>query len=217
MRMGLLDDAIREHLELKRQRGADPSEVAREQREALDAPVQEASAEDAASAGDTASAAPLVDPPSAPAPPVAALPADLPPDTELIAPEMSPALTGYDNSLFNTALTAGFPMQGKRQLKGEMAMVSNEVLVARSVDFGDLEAVHVAVEMTHNYLNIALEHLAGGDLQSAIEHLRDTHLKLLFRLGVSLTIDLRTSTELTLKKLGLTAVKVREIPYLDSP
>ncbi len=35
-RMGLLDDAIRDHLELKRLRGADPGEVAREQREALD-------------------------------------------------------------------------------------------------------------------------------------------------------------------------------------
>jgi hypothetical protein len=34
--MGLLDDAIHEHLELKRRRGADPGEVAREQREALD-------------------------------------------------------------------------------------------------------------------------------------------------------------------------------------
>jgi hypothetical protein len=34
--MGLLDDAIREHLELKRRRGADPAEVARAQREALD-------------------------------------------------------------------------------------------------------------------------------------------------------------------------------------
>jgi hypothetical protein len=34
--MGLLDEAIREHLELKRRRGADPAEVAREQREALD-------------------------------------------------------------------------------------------------------------------------------------------------------------------------------------
>jgi len=27
--MGLLDDAIRDHLELKRRRGADPGEVAR--------------------------------------------------------------------------------------------------------------------------------------------------------------------------------------------
>jgi hypothetical protein len=33
--MGLLDEAIREHLELKRRRGADPSVVAREEQEAL--------------------------------------------------------------------------------------------------------------------------------------------------------------------------------------
>src|SRR5579875_2191600 len=33
--MGLLDDAIREHLELKRRRGADPTEVDRAEREAL--------------------------------------------------------------------------------------------------------------------------------------------------------------------------------------
>ena len=39
--MGLLEDAIREHLDLKRQHGADPSEVAAEEREAL-GPVQRA-------------------------------------------------------------------------------------------------------------------------------------------------------------------------------
>ncbi len=33
--MGLLDDAIREHLDLKRRRGADPTEVERAEREAL--------------------------------------------------------------------------------------------------------------------------------------------------------------------------------------
>src|SRR5579875_271934 len=33
--MGLLEDAIREHLELKRRRGADPAEVERAEREAL--------------------------------------------------------------------------------------------------------------------------------------------------------------------------------------
>ncbi|MBA2636953.1 MAG: hypothetical protein H0U79_01820 [Solirubrobacterales bacterium] len=33
--MGLLDEAIREHLELKRRRGADPSEVTREEHDAL--------------------------------------------------------------------------------------------------------------------------------------------------------------------------------------
>lgn len=44
-RMGLLDDAIREHLELKRRRGADPGEVAREQHEALDPVPRERAAE----------------------------------------------------------------------------------------------------------------------------------------------------------------------------
>ena len=39
--MGLLDDAIREHLELKRLRGADPNEIARQQHEALDPPGTE--------------------------------------------------------------------------------------------------------------------------------------------------------------------------------
>jgi hypothetical protein len=33
--MGLLDDAIREHLELKRRRGADPTELERQEHEAL--------------------------------------------------------------------------------------------------------------------------------------------------------------------------------------
>lgn len=39
--MGLLDDAIREHLDLQRRRGADPSEVERAEREAL-GPVRRA-------------------------------------------------------------------------------------------------------------------------------------------------------------------------------
>jgi hypothetical protein len=67
--MGLLDDAIREHLELKRRRGADPGEVAREQREALDTIDAQASAEAAGTAQDASgppvvSGAPLVDRPA---------------------------------------------------------------------------------------------------------------------------------------------------------
>jgi hypothetical protein len=73
--MGLLDDAIREHLELKRRRGADPGEVAREQREVLDSPAEAdgAPADNDAGAGapedaDLALDAPVVDPDS-PSPP----------------------------------------------------------------------------------------------------------------------------------------------------
>src|ERR1700722_7874513 len=44
--MGLLDDAIRDHLDLKRRRGADPGEVERAEREAL-GPVRRAPVEPA--------------------------------------------------------------------------------------------------------------------------------------------------------------------------
>jgi hypothetical protein len=98
-----------------------------------------------------------------------------------------------------------------------MVMVSNQVLVARSIDFGDLEAVKVAMEMTHDYMNLGLEHLAGGDLKIAIEQLRETHLKLVFQLGVSLTIDLRNRAQAVVKRLGLDPHRQREIEYLDSP
>jgi hypothetical protein len=59
--MGLLDDAIREHLELKRRHGADASEIARQEREALGAPrsVAEA-AQESASADVDAPAGPAV-------------------------------------------------------------------------------------------------------------------------------------------------------------
>ncbi len=59
--MGLLDDAIREHLDLKRRRGADPAEVERDEREALgpvrrnQAPVTPESAREESVADETGS------------------------------------------------------------------------------------------------------------------------------------------------------------------
>ncbi|HTA32762.1 MAG TPA: hypothetical protein VK721_04995 [Solirubrobacteraceae bacterium] len=50
--MGLLDEAIREHLELKRRRGGDPSAIAREEREALAPGLADEPADEAAHAAD---------------------------------------------------------------------------------------------------------------------------------------------------------------------
>ena len=69
--MGLLDDAIREHLELKRRRGADAEEVTRQEQEALGAP-QRAEFADAAPAAPPADVAEPLEPepePDEPAPP----------------------------------------------------------------------------------------------------------------------------------------------------
>jgi hypothetical protein len=54
--MGLLDDAIREHLDLKRRRGADPTEVERAEREAL-GPVRRNREAPVAAEGDDEQAA----------------------------------------------------------------------------------------------------------------------------------------------------------------
>jgi hypothetical protein len=50
--MGLLDEAIREHLELKRRRGGDPSAIAREEHEALAPGLADALADDGEGATD---------------------------------------------------------------------------------------------------------------------------------------------------------------------
>jgi hypothetical protein len=52
--MGLLDDAIREHMELKRLRGADPSDLARQEHEALGPVVREHDPEEPAAIEDGA-------------------------------------------------------------------------------------------------------------------------------------------------------------------
>jgi hypothetical protein len=64
--MGLLDDAIREHLELKRRRGADAEEVTRQEQEALGAPqrAEFAGAVPAAAAPDALEDAPVEDAPA---------------------------------------------------------------------------------------------------------------------------------------------------------
>jgi hypothetical protein len=78
--MGLLDDAIREHLELKRRHGADPEEVARQEDEALGDPR---SGEFVQPEG--AAAAPAA---PEPAPPADEPPADEPPPDEVVEPEL---------------------------------------------------------------------------------------------------------------------------------
>src|SRR3954454_1344397 len=96
--MGLLDDAIREHLELKRKHGANPEDVARQENEALGQGGPRAEfAQPAAEPGATE--APAAEPAETPAPefqvpefePAAEPPAPEPPVDEL--PDGEPGIT----------------------------------------------------------------------------------------------------------------------------
>jgi hypothetical protein len=98
--MGILDDAIREHLDLKRSRGADPSEVTRQEKEALgpvrreaatateDAPADAAPPAEAAPAEEPA---PVVPSESSPEPAPEEPAAEEPPAEEPAAAEPPPA------------------------------------------------------------------------------------------------------------------------------
>jgi hypothetical protein len=70
--MGLLDEAIREHLELKRRGGADPTAVELAEQEALAPVFPEADTTPAADHGDPDYTSPPQDPAAEPLPPVAA-------------------------------------------------------------------------------------------------------------------------------------------------
>lgn len=88
--MGLLDDAIREHLELKRRRGADAEEVARQENEALGPPQR---AEFASAPGDVDAPEDVLEPTDLEAD-VDALPEDA--DDVLEPPPPAPAALGGD-------------------------------------------------------------------------------------------------------------------------
>src|ERR687898_166730 len=64
--MGLLDDAIREHLELKRRRGADPDEVAAQENEALGDPRASAAEAVAGEEGEAGDVTPVTPEPELP-------------------------------------------------------------------------------------------------------------------------------------------------------
>ncbi len=95
--MGLLDDAIREHLELKRARGADPDEVARQEDEAL---------------GDPRSGE-FVQPDETPGPPPALEPE---PEPEAAAPAPDDDEGWLDDEFPEPQPTADFtPAEGERE------------------------------------------------------------------------------------------------------
>jgi hypothetical protein len=80
--MGLLDDAIREHLELKRRRGADSDEVARQEQEALGESVQRAEFADAPAAAPAEPVDEPAEPAEEPPPPVDEAPPEPEPEPE---------------------------------------------------------------------------------------------------------------------------------------
>ncbi len=113
-------------------------------------------------------------------------------------------------------LNAGFRGEVAAELRLEMAYLTNRVLVAEGVDFSDREQVAAAVRLTHDTVNLALERLAGADLDRGVAVVGQHHLQHLFQLGWGLLIGLRRRAKETVGRLGLSPEK-GEIGFLDTP
>lgn len=96
---------------------------------------------------------------------------------------------------------------GDAELAWELACLANKALMAERVDFGDLDQAGAVVAQTFVTLNLALEYLAGNDLEQARCCLREDYVERLFRLGFSLTLRLRQRA----RALRQAAIA----PYLD--
>ncbi|PLX86496.1 MAG: hypothetical protein C0617_00865 [Desulfuromonas sp.] len=91
----------------------------------------------------------------------------------------------------------------------ELTYLINKAMSADRVDVGDVSQVEAGAGTVYRYLNIALEHLSGGDLGKAQDLFDGVGLEYLFRLGFSLTLDLQQRS----RKVRRSALG----PYLDGP
>jgi hypothetical protein len=91
----------------------------------------------------------------------------------------------------------------------ELTCLVNRVLAADKAEVGDRSQVRAAMDRVFGCLNLALEHLAGADVRQATQLFAETWLLPLFRLGYSLTLQLRRrARQLREASIG---------PYLDEP
>jgi hypothetical protein len=73
----------------------------------------------------------------------------------------------------------------------EFNYLVNSALVAEGVAFHEPESMQRVLQRVTGYLNIALEHLTGGDEQKAAALLSGEPLKRLFQLGFSIVLELK--------------------------
>lgn len=91
----------------------------------------------------------------------------------------------------------------------ELTFLLNQAMSADRVDVGDMTQVRQETAEAYRYLNLALEHLAGTDVDRASDLFFSVWLQSLYRLGFGLTLQLQRRA----RKVAGSAVG----PYLDGP
>lgn len=91
----------------------------------------------------------------------------------------------------------------------ELTYLLNKIMIADRADVGEADQVRLEMEEVYRYLNLGLEHLSGGETEKAFQVFHGTYFQHLFRIGLSLTLDLQ--------KRARQVVRSAIGPYLDGP
>ncbi|MBI3802067.1 MAG: hypothetical protein HY268_34495 [Deltaproteobacteria bacterium] len=136
-------------------------------------------------------------------------------DEELIPADHALMLLDVRDSFLIQALAA-LPTEDLEPLRQELALLTNQVVIAEACDPSDLAAVRRCAELVHDYLDIGLAYLSKGEPGEATRLLHETMLRPFFQVGVSLTLSLQQQVrqlDTNLRRGGMTDWQA----YLDSP
>ncbi len=136
-------------------------------------------------------------------------------DEELILADHALMLVDAHDS-FLVQVLATLPGEDLEPIKHELAMLTNQVVIAEAGDLSELAEVRRCAELVHAYVNIGVAYLAQGEQGEAARLLHETTLRPFFQVGVSLTLRLQQQArqlDATLRQNGIAEWET----YLDSP
>jgi len=136
-------------------------------------------------------------------------------DEELIPADHALMLLDVRDS-FLVRVLAALPAEDREPLRQELALLTNQVVIAEACDPSELAEVRRCAELVHDYVNIGLAYFSAGEHGEAARLLHETMLRPFFQAGVSLTLRLQQQErqlDADLRRGGVADWQA----YLDSP
>jgi hypothetical protein len=136
-------------------------------------------------------------------------------DEELVPPDHALMLLDVRDS-FLVRVLATLPPEDREPIRHELAILTNQVVVAEAHDLGKLVEVRRCAELVHDYVNIGVASLAKNRELEAAQLLHEFMLRPFFQVGVSLTLALQQRVrhlDMVFRQKGIETWET----YLDSP
>src|SRR5215469_8333237 len=100
----------------------------------------------------------------------------------------------------------------------ELTALGNRILSANLVNLGELEGIRPALEEMRDFLTIGLEHLTGGQPESAPQALRKTYIQTIFKIGFDQVARVRDEADrlAQIPRFKVTALDEADQQFLEA-